>query len=60
MLVLSRFQGEKIRIGPDIVIQVVRFQGDKVKIGIEAPPDVEIWRDEIKPTTVRRPEGREK
>ena len=59
MLVLSRFQGEKIRIGPDIVIQVVRIQGGKVKIGIEAPPDVEIWRDEIK-TPTRRPEGREK
>ena len=57
MLVLSRFEGEKIRIGPDIVIRVVRFQGDKVRIGIEAPPNVEIWRDEIK-TPAHGPEER--
>jgi carbon storage regulator len=47
MLVLSRRQSERIRLGHDIVVTVVRVAGDKVRLGIEAPPDVVVLRDEL-------------
>lgn len=48
MLVLSRKEGERIRIGDDIVVMVVRTGGDKVRIGIEAPQTMVVLRDELK------------
>lgn len=47
MLVLSRFIGEKLYIGDDVVIQVVSVRGDKVKIGVEAPAEVKAMRAEL-------------
>lgn len=47
MLVLSRKQNEKIRIGSNVVIKIVSISDNQVKIGIEAPPDVKILREEI-------------
>lgn len=48
MLVLTRREGEKIKVGEMITITVVRVVGtDKVRIGIEAPHDVPIDRLEI-------------
>lgn len=47
MLVLSRFIGEKLYIGNDVVIQVVSVRGDKVRIGIEAPAETKIMRAEL-------------
>ena len=47
MLVLSRKQNERIRVGESVVVTVVRVSGDKVRIGIEAPPDVRVLRDEL-------------
>ncbi|WP_062354132.1 carbon storage regulator CsrA [Bacillus kwashiorkori] len=47
MLILSRKKGEAIQIGDGIQIQIVSIQGDQVKIGIEAPKNVEIYRQEI-------------
>jgi carbon storage regulator len=49
MLVLSRKASEKIRLGDSIVVTIVRVSGDKVRLGIEAPPDVLVLRDELKP-----------
>jgi len=49
MLVLSRKQSERIRLGHDIVVTVVRVAGDKVRLGIEAPPNVVVLRDELEP-----------
>ena len=49
MLVLSRKQSERIRLGKDIVVTVVRVAGDKVRLGIEAPSDVVVLRDELQP-----------
>lgn len=54
MLVLSRKQAERIKLGDSIVVTVVRVSGDKVRLGIEAPPDVLVLRDELD----RRPEGK--
>ena len=47
MLVLSRKQAERIKLGESIVVTVVRVSGDKVRLGIEAPPDVLVLRDEL-------------
>ena len=47
MLVLSRKQTERVRLGDSIVVTVVRVSGDKVRLGIEAPPDVLVLRDEL-------------
>jgi carbon storage regulator len=47
MLVLTRKQGEKIRIGEDVVITVVRTKGKAVRIGIQAPSHVPVLRGEI-------------
>lgn len=48
MLVLTRKEGEQIRIGDDIVITVVRTGGDKIRLGIEAPVDKVVLRSELK------------
>jgi carbon storage regulator len=47
MLVLSRKESQRIRLGDSIVITVVRVAGDKVRIGIEAPRDMLVLRDEL-------------
>ena len=47
MLVLSRKQAERIKLGDSIIVTVVRVSGDKVRLGIEAPPDVLVLRDEL-------------
>jgi len=47
MLVLTRKENEKIRIGADIVLTVVRTSGDRVRIGIEAPINVQVLRSEL-------------
>ncbi|MFM8578980.1 MAG: carbon storage regulator [Planctomycetaceae bacterium] len=47
MLVLSRKQSQRIRVGNSIVLTVVRVSGDKVRIGIEAPEGMRVIRDEL-------------
>jgi carbon storage regulator len=47
MLVLSRKQGEQIRIGDNIVVTVHRLSGNRVSLGIEAPADCKIMRGEL-------------
>lgn len=47
MLVLSRKESERIRLGDDIVVTIVRISGDKVRVGIEAPANVLVLRDEL-------------
>jgi len=47
MLVLSRRQSEKIKLGDSIVVTVVRLGGDKVRLGIEAPSDLLVLRAEL-------------
>lgn len=51
MLVLSRRESERIRLGDSIVVTVVRVAGDKVRLGIEAPSDVVVLREELVPQT---------
>ena len=47
MLVLSRKETERIRLGDSIVITIVQVSGDKVRLGIEAPSDLLVLRDEL-------------
>jgi len=47
MLVLSRKESQRIRLGDSIVVTIVKISGDKVRIGIEAPSDVLVLRDEL-------------
>ena len=49
MLVLSRREAERIKLGEGITITVVRVSGDKVRLGIEAPADMLILREELEP-----------
>jgi carbon storage regulator len=49
MLVLSRRESERIRLGDSIVVTVVRVSGDKVRLGIEAPRDLLVLREELEP-----------
>lgn len=47
MLVLTRAENERIKIGDDITIVVVELRGDKVRLGIEAPRDIPVHRQEV-------------
>lgn len=47
MLVLSRKQNQRIRVGDSVVVTVVRVSGDRVRIGIEAPDSMRVLRDEL-------------
>ncbi|MBL9080361.1 MAG: carbon storage regulator [Planctomycetales bacterium] len=53
MLVLSRKQGEQIRIGDNIVVTVHRLSGNRVSLGIEAPADCKIMRGELQEILAR-------
>ena len=47
MLVLSRRESERIKLGGSIVVTVVKVTGDRVRLGIEAPSDVLVLRSEL-------------
>jgi carbon storage regulator len=47
MLVLSRRENERIKLGDSIVVTVVRVSGDRVRLGIEAPTDMLVLREEL-------------
>ena len=47
MLVLSRKNGECVRIGGSIEVKVLETGGGKVKLGFTAPLNVSIQRNEI-------------
>jgi carbon storage regulator len=47
VLVLTRKNGETIKIGDDIEITVISSKNDQVKIGINAPKNIEVFRKEI-------------
>jgi carbon storage regulator len=55
MLVLSRRQSERIRLGNSIVLTVIHVSGDRVRLGIEAPPEVLVLREELQTQPHNRP-----
>jgi carbon storage regulator len=48
-LVLTRKLGEKIQIGPNIMITVVDIDRGKIRLGIECPRDIPVYRHELAP-----------
>jgi carbon storage regulator len=48
MLVLSRKELERIRIGDEVEIIVTKIKGNTVRIGIEAPKHIRVVRDDAK------------
>ncbi len=49
MLVLSRRESERIRLGDSIIVTVVKLSGNRVRLGIEAPSDIVVLRSELQP-----------
>jgi carbon storage regulator len=47
MLILTRREGESVRIGEDVTVTVLRVKGSQVRIGVNAPKDVAVQREEI-------------
>jgi carbon storage regulator len=47
MLVLTRKPSQSVIIGKDIRITVTQVRGEAVRLGIEAPPEVEVYREEV-------------
>lgn len=47
MLILTRKNGESIKIGDNIEIKIVEAFRNSVKIGINAPKDVLVLRSEL-------------
>ncbi len=59
MLVLSRREKERIKLGDAIVVTVIRVAGGRVRLGIEAPADLIVLRDELEPDQGSKPRTRE-
>jgi carbon storage regulator len=57
MLVLSRKESQRIKVGDSIVVTVVRLSGDKVRLGIEAPRDMVVLREELDPASMAQMGG---
>jgi carbon storage regulator len=55
MLVLSRRERERIRLGDSIIVTVIRVAGERVRLGIDAPSDVVVLRDELQPRGAAEP-----
>lgn len=47
MLVLKRRVYEKIRVGDDILIEVIDVSGGTVSLAVTAPKDVRVDREEV-------------
>lgn len=47
MLILTRKEGESLRLGDDVRITVVSVKGGHVRIGVSAPREVAVHREEI-------------
>ncbi len=57
MLVLSRKERERIKLGDSIVVTVVRVAGDRVRLGIEAPREMVVLREEVEASGATAPDA---
>jgi carbon storage regulator len=49
MLVLTRKQGEQLKVGDDVTITVLEVSGHRIRLGIEAPKSTRVLRGELRP-----------
>lgn len=47
MLILTRRVGEKLVIGENVTVTILGVKGNQIRIGIDAPPEVQVHREEI-------------
>ena len=47
MLILTRRVGEKLVIGENVTVTILGVKGSQIRIGIDAPPEVQVHREEI-------------
>lgn len=47
MLRITRRAGERIRLGDDVIIEVIEVRGGTVRLGIDAPRSVAVYREEL-------------
>lgn len=47
MLILTRRNGETLKIGDDISVTMLGIKGNQIRLGVDAPKDVEVHREEI-------------
>ncbi len=47
MLILTRKEGEGIRLGDHIRIVLVQLKGNQVRLGIECPSHIRVLREEL-------------
>lgn len=57
MLVLTRYHGQSIMVGDDVVVTVLNVQGNLVRIGISAPIEIPVHREEVYDKIVADREG---
>jgi len=47
VLIITRRAGERIRVGDDVVVEIIEIAGNSVRVGISAPRSVPVYREEI-------------
>ena len=47
MLVLSRKQGQSIRIADEIEVRVLEIRNGQVKLGVDGPREIPVHRQEV-------------
>ena len=47
MLILTRRNGESLKIGDDVTITVLGVKGNQVRIAIDAPREISVHREEV-------------